>query len=824
MRIISIDIAGYGKFRDFHLELDEGLNSFCNENGWGKTTLCSFIKVMLYGFDNEGKTSFLSERKKYLPFDGGNYGGSLTIEVKNESGIRRYEIKKEFTEKKNDCKFSLFDADTGLVSYDYSENIGEEILGIDMESFERSVFISQSDIGYKITDNISSLVGKIVDNTDDLNSYEKVEELIKGVVNSNSPSKKTGYLYKKKLYLDDLKNQIANKAIVENKIENALIDIDSKRDKLKLISEEEAKLTRKKRDISEYRERLSLKRLAEAIVKNYKEKKNAFEREKTFFPLKVPAITEVLDYIKLSDEVISLEIKRDNIENYLSMEMSKEDKAEEERYFELADIFENNEYDDHVTASCINAWQKLQESKRVLSVYEEKLDELYEKRKNEFDGKIKRINLRSISFLLLMIIMIILAAFFYFSAELGINIFPNFDYKYISIAATGLLALLFFALYFVNNGIKKRILALKENNYGDAKLDELSAKIIENESFIDNTILDVSYYIEGFGIDFNEDQVLNDLFDIKAMAAEYTRLKRKYTDGINRINQKKSEVENLNIKINSINGQINSFLDELMIKREDDIIAQFYNMKTRVLNHDQLVNEYEFAEKEILNFKNEHHINDIDEIASFDVNLEFENEDVNDIQIRLDQLTVLEKDIKVEISEIERELDSYRQDINYITDLTEKLEAEKINYQEECERYALVQKARDYLQKAKINLTNKFTNPVKEKFDLYYESFVNILDNKFALNANLELSLDITTKKVPINHLSAGYQDIVNICMRLALIDEMYDSESPFLVIDDSFEKLDDDKLVAVREFIKNYASKRQVLYFTCSQTRLVSN
>lgn len=43
--------------------------------------------------------------------------------------------------------------------------------------------------------------------------------------------------------------------------------------------------------------------------------------------------------------------------------------------------------------------------------------------------------------------------------------------------------------------------------------------------------------------------------------------------------------------------------------------------------------------------------------------------------------------------------------------------------------------------------------------------------------------------------LSAGYQDLLGICMRLALVDAMYPKEKPFLVLDDPFVNLDEEKM-----------------------------
>lgn len=62
------------------MSFNNGLNQLIEENGWGKSTLTAFIKVMFYGFDNSSKRdSYENERKRYKPWNGGIYGGNITF-------------------------------------------------------------------------------------------------------------------------------------------------------------------------------------------------------------------------------------------------------------------------------------------------------------------------------------------------------------------------------------------------------------------------------------------------------------------------------------------------------------------------------------------------------------------------------------------------------------------------------------------------------------------------------------------------------------------------------------------------------------------------
>ena len=53
MKLIRCHIENFGKLSDFTYDFSEGCNTICEENGWGKSTLASFLRVMLCGFRNE---------------------------------------------------------------------------------------------------------------------------------------------------------------------------------------------------------------------------------------------------------------------------------------------------------------------------------------------------------------------------------------------------------------------------------------------------------------------------------------------------------------------------------------------------------------------------------------------------------------------------------------------------------------------------------------------------------------------------------------------------------------------------------------------------
>lgn len=141
MRLLSIHIDDFGKISNFDMDLLTNPVIISEENGWGKSTLASFIKVMFYGFEGESKKKLAErERVKYKPWNKGNYGGRIIFESKG----RECELTRHFGDKEKDDTASLLEVSTMLPCNDYEIQIlGEELFGIDEESFVRTVFVGQ---------------------------------------------------------------------------------------------------------------------------------------------------------------------------------------------------------------------------------------------------------------------------------------------------------------------------------------------------------------------------------------------------------------------------------------------------------------------------------------------------------------------------------------------------------------------------------------------------------------------------------------------------------------------------------------------------------
>ena len=294
MKLIHAHIENFGKLQDYDLDFTDGLNKVVYDNGWGKSTLVAFIRVMLYGFENERKRSEIeNERKRFEPWQGGTYGGFLVFE---QDG-KKYRVERVF--EKNNDSFELYDNETNLPLDDYSEKIGEELFGIDRESFSRTVFVGQQDCSTEATSQINSKIGNVSAETADMAMFDKAAVALHNEQNRISARRATGELAKLRNKIAERESFIGNKSNLESSYENASANIATCQEQIKEQEEiirtcdkqleEAAKKNRLLADKKDYSTKIEERNQAEQNLKNAQRQ----------FPQNAPTLDEI-------DEIISV--------------------------------------------------------------------------------------------------------------------------------------------------------------------------------------------------------------------------------------------------------------------------------------------------------------------------------------------------------------------------------------------------------------------------------------------------------------------------------------------------------------------------------------
>lgn len=329
MILKELHIYNYGSLSNYHMSFNDSLNTIKNDNGSGKTTIASFIRSMLYGIVDNGKSIQTSTRMHYAPWDGGRFGGYLDIIHNN----KKYRIERIFSPTSSNDSFKLIDLDTNKETSDYDSNIGNAILGINADSFERTLFIPQETQNKNYTPNdsfsldVKSKLIEIIGGNIDNDSFEEAINRLNEANKVLFKSKDSKYKVTRDLYtnildrINECKSNINAIGIIDdnsNDLKNKIDSLNKRKLELEAIENNHYKLA-------------SLR--AEAnLINNYKTRIAKMDYDLTNKKAKLNNI---------SPDDINISLVKRNVEEYnrLNIELNNEDIIATNRELERLDDY-----------------------------------------------------------------------------------------------------------------------------------------------------------------------------------------------------------------------------------------------------------------------------------------------------------------------------------------------------------------------------------------------------------------------------------------------------------------------------------------------------
>ncbi len=154
---------------------------------------------------------------------------------------------------------------------------------------------------------------------------------------------------------------------------------------------------------------------------------------------------------------------------------------------------------------------------------------------------------------------------------------------------------------------------------------------------------------------------------------------------------------------------------------------------------------------------------------------------------------------------------------------TEEIEKKYLQLEKELQRY---QKKAKNLMRINEVVVEKLAEMDENSFAPLVNSFSNYLTKLTAghyelgnVDASFELMIADQNKQLPVDsrYLSYGTYDSAALALRFALLDQLYQENKGFLVLDDCLVNLDPERRKKAVELIKQFANKHQVIFTTCS-------
>ena len=867
MKLLRLHIENFGTLASLDLDFSDGLNVLHQKNGWGKSTLAVFIKAMFYGLPTTSRRSLdENERKKYTPWQGGAFGGSLEF----ETARGKFRIERFFAAKEANDSFALFDLTTNKPSAAYSANLGEELFGIDADGFERSTYLSQRMLADgKDNSSISAKLTNLLDDVGDIGSYDDAMAALDKrrryyVMTGNRGAiadlerervEKQGELERCLRVREAMQAQESRRAEIADEIASLRTQIAKTHTELQrsaLARELAALLEQKNRMLDE--------------LSALTEQKQAIEAS---FEGGIPSVEELSDARRLYEQIrtdsVRLETLGSAVENATALARLRErypaGLPDEDTLARAQEQTEALHRTDRRREALIGArdgdvaTQRFPMGAPSPDALEEASQSLQkaEKLQKTLDTLSQTPAPSTPPFFAIAVALLALGALCAILAWV-----PALSALRLPLLAIGAgLLLVAVLLFFLGSAARKkqaqRALQLEQ------KQREWQSRMEHEQNRVRELL--TAYRMPIRGNDLS--RALTELSLLSAQYREGMEKRRRIAEELEQLSQRRTEVlsalrrfleayritvdekTDLDAALQSLRQAALRMADLQAAERQrasemDELRAKVTASKDRLLpflhrfdpderlragacldriaeqraEHARILHRLEQQQSALTDFIREKKLDTVADLPDPSAYERLRNEE-SDLQARLE---TLQKQVTVLGSEIDR----LALDADRVPELTEEQRSLGERIDEARKNADTVATTMKLLDEAKAALSTRYLNGMQESFHRFFTALTGEDAPESLMDTSFEIRLREGGQTRTMESFSRGWRDAVRFCVRLSLADALFaDGEMPFLLLDDPFVNLDEDRLAAAKALLDRLASQYQILYFVCNRDRI---
>ncbi|MFI3249405.1 MAG: AAA family ATPase [Eubacteriales bacterium] len=829
MTLVSCYITNFGKLSNYTHQFTDGVNVVHHENGWGKTTFAAFLKAMLFGMDHGRKQDL--DRNTYTPWNQGVFGGNLVFTHNKHP----YKVERTFGKTAKEDTYTLIDLTTNSSCDHFSTLLGEEILEVDRDSFEKTAFLSLGE-NHLLTDIIATRLGDLdaqaadmAASSDAISYLESLASKLKG------KQRGSGQISKLEANHALLRDEIETAKKRQAELEGFTRELASKTQELteleQEISAEEARSVQgavfKQLSLSLTKSQEECQEIEGFFCGNDVSKSQIDEMEHRISRCR--ELYHKIEDCTISDQDISifyeleehfhngvpsheqLNLMEGNLKKIRALEQSQGgiDPNEEKELAELTPLFRE------ITLAKISACGKAYNRVHELTFEEIRLEGAAEK--------------KGLPTILLSILLGIIGVALYFTPyfyDLGLP----FEARISAAVCGGLFFLLAMILF------AQKISKQKDKKEKKIQLEAVQLeKQKKNQEY--NTFLS-QFPPSSLAISMQLDQLREQLARFQLLSQQ-----KQWSDEQNNVTKE---------EISFLLGVMNDFFSKYFPANDDSLeerLAQaseslaFYNKCAILVEQSKQAQQELDPITQILRdffgkFNLDNPENYEDSIVTIRENMAIFEEKravleqclgaLKDFQEKnptysadqggsTSQLREKAQSIAGEIATQKKDIDLLYQEADGLSDLLAELSTIEIKIAELTMKHQQLSIAISSMYTAKETLAQRYLKKMSGAF----QRIVAQLELKETLH--IDTSLAITTEEDGFRRdfvsQSQGKQDLYQIITRLALVEAVYQNLPP-LVLDDPFSHLDDQTLFLTCKLIAEMGEKFQVIYFVCHESR----